>query len=40
MLIAGLPARPPFGTAVMNVGSYDGITRCQISTRNRWRPEP
>jgi hypothetical protein len=39
MLTAGLPARPPFGIAVMNVGPYEGITRCPISTRNRWRPE-
>jgi hypothetical protein len=40
MLIAGLPAWPPFGAAVMSVRLYDGISRCQISTRNRWRPEP
>lgn len=40
MLIAGLPAWPPFGAAVISVGPYDGMTRCQISTRNHWRPEP
>lgn len=40
MLAAGLTTRPPFGTAVINVSPYDGITRCQTSTRNRWRPEP
>lgn len=39
MLITGLPARP-FGAAVMNVSPYEGSTRCQMSTRNRWRPEP
>jgi hypothetical protein len=40
MLIAGLSAWPPFGAAVMSVSLYDRISRCQINTRNGWRPEP
>jgi hypothetical protein len=30
MLVADLPAWPPFGAAVRSVSLYDGISRCQI----------